>query len=203
LLYLGLQSVQRQRQAIDSLTDSNIRLAGERLVSEVERRSLRLAEASLRDGDLAEAVAASSEDGTPGTARAVASALEQVRSRHPIARHLFILRGDAVSFPPMRAPSLSSVDVLLVRENPAMASRLSGLFAQAEHEELREERCDLALQTYRRSAELPVSDSVRALVLARSARCLVKLQRANAAKELYRRIGEQYAFSRRSARSWD
>jgi hypothetical protein len=43
LLFLGLQSVRRQRQAVVSLTASNLRLSGERLAAELERRGSRLA----------------------------------------------------------------------------------------------------------------------------------------------------------------
>jgi len=38
LLFLGLQSVRRQRQAVASLTASNLRLSGERLGAALERR---------------------------------------------------------------------------------------------------------------------------------------------------------------------
>ena len=49
LLYLGLQSVQRQRQAIDSLTSANARLAGEQFVTSFERDVIQLAESCLLD----------------------------------------------------------------------------------------------------------------------------------------------------------
>ncbi|MEX0878861.1 MAG: hypothetical protein WEF99_18400 [Thermoanaerobaculia bacterium] len=44
LLFLGLQPVRRQRQAVASLTASKLRLSGERLAAEVERRVSQLAE---------------------------------------------------------------------------------------------------------------------------------------------------------------
>jgi hypothetical protein len=52
LLFLGLQSVRRQRQAVTSLTASNLRLSGEGLVAELERRVSQLAETCLRDKEI-------------------------------------------------------------------------------------------------------------------------------------------------------
>jgi uncharacterized small protein (DUF1192 family) len=43
LLYLGLKSVQRQRDAINALLVSNLRLSGEKLASELEHRTAQLA----------------------------------------------------------------------------------------------------------------------------------------------------------------
>ena len=53
VLSLGLQSVQRQQHAIASLTATNRRLSAEKLVTEVSRRSDQLADACLRDPELA------------------------------------------------------------------------------------------------------------------------------------------------------
>jgi hypothetical protein len=91
LLFLGLQSVQRQRQAISSLTVSNLRLSGERLAAEMERRVLKLAEAALSDSELAQLRLASGDVENPEVARSVRTRLESVQARHPIARHFFIL----------------------------------------------------------------------------------------------------------------
>ena len=52
LLFLGLQSVRRQRLAVASLTASNLRLSGERLATELERRVSQLTEACLRDDEV-------------------------------------------------------------------------------------------------------------------------------------------------------
>jgi hypothetical protein len=56
LLYLGLQSVRRQAQAVASLTAANRRLSGERLVAEFERRVEELAQTCLGDSEIASLV---------------------------------------------------------------------------------------------------------------------------------------------------
>ena len=53
LLYLGLQSVRRQNEAVASLTATNLRLSGERLADDLERRVRQLVESCLRDDRLA------------------------------------------------------------------------------------------------------------------------------------------------------
>ena len=64
LLYMGLQSVRRQRQAVTSLTASNLRLSGDRVVAELERRAERhfvspvvLAKICANVGDQEQAIA--------------------------------------------------------------------------------------------------------------------------------------------------
>jgi hypothetical protein len=49
LLLLSVQSVQRQREAITTLTSQNLKLLAERLSVEIEREVARLAESCLSD----------------------------------------------------------------------------------------------------------------------------------------------------------
>ncbi len=192
LLFLGLQSVRRQRQAIANLTVSNLRLSGERLASEIERRVSRPAEACLRDSDFVRLPLVSGEPESPEAARSLRARLESVRALHPIAQRFFVLQGTRILFPLLRTPPPRNLDAVLVRENPKVGERFRALFIEAENRELREHHPDLALPAYRQSNELEVSDSLRALALARVARCLQKMNRAQEAEQAYRVLSQRY-----------
>jgi hypothetical protein len=49
LSHLGLQSVERQHDVLNALLSANLRLCGEKLAAEIERRTRVLAETALRD----------------------------------------------------------------------------------------------------------------------------------------------------------
>jgi signal transduction histidine kinase len=189
LLFLGLQSVQRQRQAINSLTESNLRLSGERLAGEMERRVWQLAEACLRDAELAPLRLREGEAETPETARQMRSLLNRVAARHPIARHFFLLQDNVVRFPVLRSPSAQPLDAYLT---PANGQRFAALFAAAEQQEINQQRPDLALNGYRQCQALPVSASLQALALARVARCLQKTNQFSEAEQAYRELAQEY-----------
>lgn len=192
LLFLGLQSVQRQRQAINSLTVSNLRLSGERLAAELERRAWQLAEACLREGELAQLHLADGEAESPQSARQMRTLLAGVGERHPIAHHFFVLQGNALRFPLMRTPPSLPLDVYLASQDQASGRRFAALFAAAENQELNQQRPDLALSGYRQSYGLPVSASLKALALARVARCLQKLNHLTEAEQAYRTLDKEY-----------
>ena len=191
-LYLGLQSVQRQRQAITSLTASNLRLSGERLAAELERRVWQFAETSLRDHDLSQLSLPPGGVMTPGEARRIRTLLEQVAGRHAIVGHYFILQGNTVRFPLLRTPPLQGLDAYTAREEQGTGQQFFALFTEGENLEIRQQRPKQALSFYRKSYELPVSQGLKALALARVARCLRKVNHINAAERAYRTLGEKY-----------
>jgi hypothetical protein len=130
LLYLGLQSVRRQAQAVASLTAANRRLFGERLAAELERRVEQLAQACLRDSEIAGLVN-SEIPFTPREARPLRAVLERIESRHPVTDQLFLVRGGTVTYPLVEAPEPRPVEEDLAREKPASRERFAALFAEA------------------------------------------------------------------------
>jgi signal transduction histidine kinase len=192
LLFLGLQSVQRQRQAIASLTESNLRLSGERLAGELERRVGQLAEACLRDGELAQLRLREGEAETPESARQMRTRLARVTARHPIARHFFVLQDGAVRFPALNSPPAQPLDAYLTNHEPVNGRRFAALFAAAEQRELTQQRPDLALGEYRQCYAQPVAAALRALALARVARCLQKTNQLSEAAQAYRELAQGY-----------
>jgi len=82
LLYLGLQSVQRQHKAIRTLAESNRVLANEKVAAELERRSMELARQCLLE-----------QQPSP-----------PFRLRPPIVRHYFVIENGAVVFPRLLTP---------------------------------------------------------------------------------------------------
>ena len=190
LLYLGLQLVQRQRQAIDSLTSANARLTGEQFVAEFERDASQAESCLLKErlGDFQFSV-----DGLAPVenARRIRILLDGVRKRHPIARHFFVLHNE-LSFPLLEDPvDLPAAAVEKNTANGAEAQFAEAL-SQAEALELRRNRPGAAAALYRKSYELPVPGSMKALALARIARCLRKSGDASAAVRIYQQLAQDY-----------
>lgn len=191
-LYLGLQTVQRQRQAVTSLTISNLRLSGEKLTAELERRTWQFAEACLKYNELSQVRLAPGNSDAPEASKKIRAMLEPVRQRHPIARHFFILQGNAVRFPLLESPLPQRFGVHLARENLKVRQQFEALFAEGEDQELLKQRPDLALPGYHKSYKLPVSDWLKALALSRTARCLQKMGQLREAQQAYHMLSTQY-----------
>jgi len=191
LLYLGLQSVRRQAQAVASLTAANQRLSGERLAAELERRVEQLARTCLDDSEIAGLVNPDIPF-TPREARPLREVLERIEGRHPVADQLFLVRGGTVTYPLVEAPEPRPVAEDLAREKPASRGRFAALFAEAEKLELLENRAEQALENYRKCSVLSVSDPLKALAVARVARCAGKLKDSRRAEEAYGRLGQLY-----------
>jgi signal transduction histidine kinase len=192
LLFLGLQSVRRQRQAVASLTASNLRLSGERLAAELERRVGQLAEACLRDKEIVRIHGLAGPPIASDEARRLRLLLEDIERRHPIADQLFVIQGDSVRYPILQAPEARPIDEDLALERSVAGRRFGTLFAEAERLELLEGRPREALASYRKCSELSVADRLKAVALARVARCARKLGDRQAAGEAYQRLAERY-----------
>ncbi len=192
LLFLGLQSVRRQQQAVASLTASNLRLSGERLAAELERRVSQLAEACLRDKEIARVHGSLGAPIAPDQARRLRLLLEDIERRHPIADQLFVIQGDSVRYPVLRAPEARPIEEDLALDASAAGRRFGTLFAQAERLELLEGRPREALASYQKCSELSVADRLRAVALARVARCARKLGERQPAEAAYEQLAERY-----------
>ena len=192
LLFLGLQSVKRQQQAVASLTASNLRLSGERLATELERRVSQLSEACLRDREIARVQDALGAPMEPDEAHRLRLLLEGIEKRHPIADQLFLVQTDSVRYPILRTPEARTVEDDLALDASAAGRRFSTLFGQAERLELLEGRPREALADYRKCTDLPVDERRKALALARVARCARKLGESQAAEAAYERLADRY-----------
>jgi signal transduction histidine kinase len=192
LLYLGLQSVRRQAQAVASLTATNLRLSGERLAAELERRVSRLAEACLRDDEIARLNGSFGDPIAPGDVHRLRLLLEGIEKRHPIADQLFVIQADTVRYPILQAPEPRPLEEDLAPELSVSGRRFGALFAEAERLELLEGRPREALASYRKCSELSVADRLKAVALARVSRCARKLGERQAAEATYERLAERY-----------
>jgi signal transduction histidine kinase len=191
-VFLGLQSVQRQRQAIRNLTASNLRLSAESLAAELERQTGQLAEACLRDGEWSGRQPAFGAATSLTAARDARILLEKIRNRHPIARHFFLIQGSTVAFPVLRTPPAQRAEAALAQGNRDLARRFARLITEGENQELTQQRPDLALATYRQGFDLPVPGAGKALALSRMARCLQKVKQPKAAEQAYYTLAERY-----------
>ena len=192
LLYLGIHSVLRQREAIATLSVSNLRLSGEKVVAELERRTRELADACLQNEQLAELAGTAARASTPERLRQARMLAEKLSQQHPLARHFFVLEGGVVRFPLARAFPRRSLDQDLSELDATVGREFEQLFHQAEEEELERQRPDVALAVYRRGYALPVTDSLKALALSRMARCLRKLHRTEDVQRAYLTLRDSY-----------
>ena len=168
LLYFGVVSFQRQRQAADALLQSNLRLSGEKMAADVERRANQMAQECLRgDADIS-------------------------HRKHPLALCFFQIDGRRVVYPPLHTPAPSTVDELLAGEVSTVRQQYSAAFRDAEMQEMLEGKLEPALTSYRRASLLNVSDRLRALALQRAARCAEKLKRGDEARQVYQVLGDKY-----------
>ncbi len=141
LLWLGVQSLERQRQALGALR-------AEKLAAEIEKRT-----------------------------RAAARAALQGNTQAGIARYRFVIEEGTVVRPPLHAPPPSDTPLE---------------FLPAEKEELGDGRPVVALELYRKLLD----SKPDGLALARVARCLAKLGRAEEARATWRALAAQYPDAR-------
>jgi signal transduction histidine kinase len=118
--------------------------------------------------------------------------LEGIEKRHPIADQLFVIQGDSLRYPILQAPEARPIEEDLALEPSVSGRRFETFFAEAERLELLEGRPREALARYRNSFELPVGDRLKAMALARVARCARKLGDRQAAETAYERLAERY-----------
>ena len=192
LLYLGLQSVQRQRQAVDSLIGANARLAGDQFVAAFERDVNQLAESCLLGERFSDFQSSGGGLTTVENARRIRIFLDGARKRHPIARHFFLMQQNDLSFPLLEDPVALSEAAIEKSTAKGAEAQFAEALAQAEALELRQNRPGAAAVLYRKSFELPVPGSMKALVLARIARCLRKSGDARAAVRTYQQLARDY-----------
>ena len=192
LLFLGLQSVRRQRQAVASLTTSNLRLSGERVAASLEARVNKLAEVCLRDREIGRIDDPAGGPMSPEDARRLRLLIEDVEKRHPIADQLFVIREDIVRYPIPQASEAPPLEEVLAADGSKAGRRFASLLGLAETLELLEGRFREALTNYRRCLELPVADHLKALALARIARCARKLDDLGTAESTYEQLTQRY-----------
>ena len=180
----GFISSRRQDRLFSALESANRRLRADKLATELEARVAQLAQACLEDpvwGDVGlERVE------TPIQARALRNRFNEIRSRHPVARHFFLTEGAQVRFPFVRTPPRFMVE-----------SQLEGTFArlllEAEELEMREDRPDLAQPLYGKCVRLDVPEPLKALALSRIGRVARKLGHHDDAARAYSALFHDFA----------
>ena len=182
LLALSWQSVDRQGRAISYLTASNRLLSSTTLASEVEGRLLSGSIACLRDPDLLRlatlVLQPQSVERMDGARKLAAAVVE----RHPLAASVFVLDSSGPRYPFLQNP-------LPVLRSPvpgdARGAEFAENFDRAERLELAEDQYRAAAVLYERCAALPGPERVKALALARLARCHAKLGHTAAARRVW------------------
>jgi hypothetical protein len=148
LLYLGLLSVHRQRDAIHSLTAANLQLSAVQLADAIEARVRAAAAACLRDPALA--TAGWERDGAgvrPLTHRR--AVFDRVLEGHPVAAALLLVDGQRLVYPPLEPPTPLDLADVAAEEPPASRRLYLEAMIAAERLEIVERRPDLAVAAYR------------------------------------------------------
>jgi signal transduction histidine kinase len=191
VLYLGIVSVQRQREAIATLTNATERLRLERLADALERRAIDLARASLTDARLA-GVIASTDWSSPEAVHTARSRLDAVCRDHAICADLTVLRGDDTGMPLLGEPLPREPAALLVGLPISEARRRVDGLGEAE----RAERTGLpaqALRAYEMIAARHPEPRIRAVALAAAARLHARRGDLARAGTAWRRLAREHA----------
>jgi signal transduction histidine kinase len=191
LLALGLQSIARQRAAVETLERANLALQAERLAAEVEARLAEAVAAPLRD-PLFEELARALAGDPPEALVAAAEIVERLLQRHPVAAQVLVAAEGSVWWPAHLAPLPVAPVQLLARHAPAAASRFEPLFTRAEALELRAGAPHLAAPLYRKVAEATASPTLQALAMSRLARSELRAGRRAEAHALWRDIASRF-----------
>lgn len=193
LLALGLQSVRRQRDALEALTAHNERLSTERIGGAFESRIRDLAERAIRDDGFGRVLPLLSEPAGPANQRAIREAVAPIVDRHPVASRLVLLSGSSARFPVSAWPSPDTIDDLLGTAESGLASRFAASFREAERKEIDRRDSEGAAIAYRRCADLPVPARLKAIALARAARCYREAGQLRAAAAAWQEVAERHA----------
>lgn len=196
LVYLGIQGVWQQQTALESLTHTSERLSAERLVYETEQRALEQADRCLRDARLAGAIAAADKGNDPHTHREIRSILGAVVAQHPIASGILLFQDGQLRYPVLRTPLPRSEMSLAAGEAETERQAIVRLLTEAESVELRDGNVTRAGRIYERAFERAATRPVKALSLARRARCAARAGDCETADQLYRQLvgdfGDEY-----------
>lgn len=188
LLYLGLASVQRQHEAIATLTATTQRLRLERLAEALERRTADLARTCVLDPAVAAALR--HVDWTPPEqAHAGRAALRRACAAHPVCADLLVLEGTE-----LRVPRLEEPLPRTAASGPASGPRRSveALLAEAERaEQVGAGR--VAVTRYERLTAAAGDDAPwRLLGLARTARTYASLGASAAARRAWGQVARDH-----------
>jgi signal transduction histidine kinase len=171
VLTLGIGASLRQMEATDTLRLTTRRLQEARIVEEVERALTAHAAAALGDAALGP-LAAVSDDTEPARLDELRAALPPFRTRHPIAREVFVLEEGELRYPRLEAPLPRAIDASLATEPRATRAPVERAWAAASR--LEAQRAHMGAATaYLRARDIASSRSVQALTLAAAARCTV------------------------------
>jgi signal transduction histidine kinase len=196
LLALGLQSVRRQRQAIDVLTTTNERLALERVAEVLERRLNEGGALALRDADPAALGALVTRPPGADRQRVLRAALARTADRHPLVAQWVLLERGRMQFPFTGVPLAESVDDLAGATRNRSAAGFVAAFTAAERLESSAAGAHLAAAAYRRAGTLATAPRLRAIAVARAARSYRSARNFASALDAWREVdarhGDEY-----------
>jgi signal transduction histidine kinase len=192
LFCFSIISLKEQRERVQELSSNNLRLLGERMVSEIEHRIELEAAACLNRKNLERLVYAHGQEQSLEGLRTYREQFESLKKVYPVAQHFFIFDRNQLVFPRISSPSTQSLSSLLESGNSPIPRKYSELFAQGEHAEAQLGQPALAAQVYLSAEKLDVSARLKALALFRRAGALQKARQQAAARKAYQTLIQSY-----------
>jgi len=184
-------SVAQERQTVQSLSATNLRLNGERLAVELEARTWELAEDFLRDAglqNLAWSLAGASE---PGTVLELRDQLKATVKAHPIVGHVVVLVDGQACFPQLKTPPPRLPIADGANGRSPIEQEFAGLFQEAESE-FHQGRHDSAIALYLQSCDLPVSNELKSYALSHLAASYAMAKKPMAADRIYHQLEDRF-----------
>ena len=183
LVALGVDTVRRQRRAVEALRRANLRLAGERLTTEIEDLIAAKVDRFLGDARATSLAAEAMRVRSPEELRRVREAAHELDDA-PFVRGVFVLENGVPLFP--RAHDIESL-----RLDEVVGTEPARRFREAERLET-SERLPGALDIYSDLERKLRDPRARALALSRIARCQRKLGNVAAAMTRYRELRDDF-----------
>jgi signal transduction histidine kinase/tetratricopeptide (TPR) repeat protein len=196
LFCFSVISLNEQREKAQELSTSNLRLRGEQLALDLERRMEILAASCLSRQNMQRIPYVPGQKQSVENLREYRDQFKILEKIHPIARHFFILDQNRLVFPSISSPPRQTLTSFIAADHSPNFKKYLKLFAEAENEELHMGQSAGAAQTYRSAEKLEVNARLKALARFRTARALQNANRLTDAIGVYQTLvklyGDQY-----------
>jgi hypothetical protein len=193
LFCFNIVSLYEQSRKVEELSTSNLRLLGDQIASDIERRLEFIAADCLSKQNLESLSYMPGREGTFDRLRAYRKHFASLAKMYPVARSFFVMDRDGLVFPRV-SPLSPQVLSPLVSSGQSGSSRMYlQLLSQAKHLEVDLKLPARAAEVYRSAEKLDVNARLKAYALLRRAQSLEKANKEPQAVESYQSLLKNYA----------
>jgi signal transduction histidine kinase/tetratricopeptide (TPR) repeat protein len=185
-----------QREKARELSFSNLRITGEQMVSDLERRLGLLAADCLSRKNLERFVFDTKQMQSLERLRTYRKQFEVLKRIYPVARHFFVFDGNQLLYPRIISPAHQTLRSIIGEWQSPRLNNYLKLLVEGEHLELQLGQPGRAAQMYHSAEALDVNIRLKAIAAYRKARALQKANQKAASMEAYKALikayGDQY-----------